>query len=74
VAPYCLHPGGRLGIISFHSGEDRLVKQSLREGVRNGTYASAAEEVMTPGPQELRANPRSASAKFRWAVAPFPSR
>jgi 16S rRNA (cytosine1402-N4)-methyltransferase len=68
LAPYCLHPGGRIGIISFHSGEDRLVKQAFRAGVRDGTYASAAEEVITPGPQEIRANPRSASAKFRWAV------
>jgi 16S rRNA (cytosine1402-N4)-methyltransferase len=69
VAPYCLRPGGRIGIISFHSGEDHLVKQSFRAGVRNGTYESAAEEAMTPGPQEIRSNPRSASARFRWAVA-----
>jgi len=67
VAPYCLHPGGRMGIISFHSGEDRLVKQSFREGVRLGVYESAAGEVVTPAAAEIRANPRSASAKFRWA-------
>jgi 16S rRNA (cytosine1402-N4)-methyltransferase len=76
VAPYCLHPGGRIGIVSFHSGEDRLVKQSFRDGVRNGTYESAAEEVITPGIEETRSNPRSASAKFRWALAgpaSFPS-
>lgn len=69
VAPYCLHPGGRIGIISFHSGEDRLVKQAFREGVRTGVYTAAAEEVITPGPEEVRSNPRSASAKFRWARA-----
>ncbi len=69
IAPYCLHPGGRIGIISFHSGEDRLVKQSFRDGVRRGVYASAAEEVITPTVQEIRTNPRSASAKFRWALA-----
>ena len=69
VAPYCLRPGGRIGIISFHSGEDRLVKQSFRDSVRNGTYESAAEDVITPGVQEIRSNPRSASAKFRWAAA-----
>lgn len=69
VAPSCLRPGGRIGIISFHSGEDRLVKQSFRDGVRHGTYAATAEEVVTPGPQEIGSNPRSASAKFRWAVA-----
>ncbi len=67
VAPCCLRPGGRIGIISFHSGEDRLVKQAFREGVRSGVYAAVAEEVITPGPQEIRSNPRSASAKFRWA-------
>ncbi len=67
IAPYCLRPGGRIGIISFHSGEDRLVKQSFRDGVRSGVYVSAAEEVITPTVQEIRANPRSASAKLRWA-------
>jgi len=71
VAPYCLRPGGRIGIISFHSGEDRLVKQSFRDSVRHGVYESAAPEVITPGPEEIRANPRSASAKFRWARAPY---
>jgi 16S rRNA (cytosine1402-N4)-methyltransferase len=69
IAPYCLHPGGRIGIVSFHSGEDRLVKQSFRDGVRSGVYTSAAEEVITPTAQEIRANPRSSSAKFRWALA-----
>ena len=69
TAPYCLRPGGRIGIISFHSGEDRLVKQSFRDGVRRGLYAAAAEEVMAPTVREVRANPRSASAKFRWARA-----
>jgi 16S rRNA (cytosine1402-N4)-methyltransferase len=69
IAPYCLRPGGRIGIISFHSGEDRLVKQSFRDGVRSGVYASAAEEVITPTVREARANPRSAPAKFRWALA-----
>ena len=69
VAPYCLRPGGRIGIISFHSGEDRLVKHSFRDGVRSGTYESMARDVITPGIAELRANPRSASAKFRWARA-----
>ena len=43
VVPYCLPPGGRLGILSFHSGEDRRVKHALRDGLRNGTYAQVAE-------------------------------
>ena len=70
VAPYCLRPGGRIGVISFHSGEDRLVKNSFREGVRNGTYQSAARDTIVPQAKEIASNPRSASAKFRWAIKP----
>jgi len=73
IAPYCLRPGGRIGVISFHSGEDRLVKQSFREGIRTGTYESTSRDVIVPQPEEIRANPRSASAKFRWAVRPLQS-
>ena len=69
VAPYCLRPGGRIGIISFHSGEDRLVKQSFRDGVRNGIYQTATKNPIVPRIKEIVSNPRSASAKFRWAVA-----
>jgi 16S rRNA (cytosine1402-N4)-methyltransferase len=68
AAPYCLRPGGRIGIISFHSGEDRLVKHSFRDGVRGGVYQSAAEDAIVPQREEINSNPRSASAKFRWAA------
>jgi len=68
VGPYCLRPGGRIGIISFHSGEDRLVKHSFRDGTRTGVYESIARDIIVPGPEEVRSNPRSASAKFRWAI------
>jgi 16S rRNA (cytosine1402-N4)-methyltransferase len=68
VAPYCLRPGGRIGIISFHSGEDRIVKQSFREGFRNGTYQSVAQDAVVPQLEEINSNLRSRSAKFRWAV------
>jgi 16S rRNA (cytosine1402-N4)-methyltransferase len=68
IAPYCLRPAGRIGIISFHSGEDRLVKKAFRDGVRNGIYQSAAEDAIVPQFKEINSNPRSASAKFRWAV------
>ncbi len=71
IAPYCLRPGGRIGIISFHSGEDRLVKQSFREGVRTGIYESVSRDVIIPRPEETHSNPRSASAKFRWAIRPL---
>jgi len=68
VAPYCLRPGGRIGIISFHSGEHRRIDDSFREGHRMGLYGTVADGPLCPGPQERRANPRSASARFRWAV------
>jgi 16S rRNA (cytosine1402-N4)-methyltransferase len=70
VAPYCLRPGGRIGVINFHSGEDRLVKNSFREGVRSGIYHSAAPDAIVPQAKEVASNPRSASAKFRWAIKP----
>ncbi|MSU65714.1 MAG: 16S rRNA (cytosine(1402)-N(4))-methyltransferase RsmH [Opitutus sp.] len=66
--PSGLKAGGRVAILTFHSGEDRRVKQAFREGVRLGLYSAAAEEVVRAGPEERRANPRSSSAKLRWAV------
>jgi 16S rRNA (cytosine1402-N4)-methyltransferase len=68
VAPDCLRPGGRLGILTFHSGEDRRVKHALRDALRGGVYAQVAEEPQRPNPAERRGNPRSTPAKFRWAV------
>ncbi len=67
LAPSCLHRGGKIGIVSFHSGEDRLVKQAFREGLRNGTYSAISQHVIRPTPREVADNPHSASAKFRWA-------
>ena len=67
AAPRCLRPGGRIGILSFHSGEDRLVKHAFREGVRAGDYAEASPEVVRASAAEVRSNPRSAPAKLRWA-------
>ena len=66
--PDCLKPGGRVAVLTFHSGEDRRVKKAFQEGARNGVYSGIAEEVRRPGNGELRANPRSSSAKLRWAV------
>jgi len=68
VLPWCLKPGGRVAILSFHSGEDRLVKAAFREGVRSGVYQSASEEPMRPDYSEKMDNPRSRSAKMRWAI------
>ena len=66
--PECLKPGGRVAILSFHSGEDRRVKKAFQSGERAGIYARAASEFTRPSFDEQRANPRSASAKVRWAV------
>jgi 16S rRNA (cytosine1402-N4)-methyltransferase len=68
VASFCLRPGGRIGIVSFHSGEDRLVKQAFTRGLEEDVYQAAAENVIVPQQSEIAFNPRSASAKFRWAV------
>jgi 16S rRNA (cytosine1402-N4)-methyltransferase len=68
VAPYCLRPAGRIGIISFHSGEDRIVKHAFRDGLKTGIYQSIADDPITPQPDEISSNPRSYSAKFRWAI------
>lgn len=66
--PYALKPGGRAAILTFHSGEDRRVKHAFRTGLRDGLYSAVSEDVIRAGPEELRANPRSSSAKLRWAV------
>jgi 16S rRNA (cytosine1402-N4)-methyltransferase len=66
--PGCLHPGGRVAILTFHSGEDRRVKKSFEAGLRDGVYADIAHEVIRPTPEERHDNPRSSSAKLRWAI------
>ena len=65
--PACLNPGGRVAILTFHSGEDRRVKKSFEAGLRDGIYSDIAREVLLPSPAERNANPRSAPAKLRWA-------
>ena len=67
VIPTVLKPGGVAAIISFHSGEDRLVKSSFRDGMRAGVYEAVSDEPIRPTFDERRANPRSRSAKLRWA-------
>src|SRR5436190_19835200 len=65
--PACLNPGGRVAILTFHSGEDRRVKKSFEAGLRAGSYSEIAPEVIRPAAAERNSNPRSASAKLRWA-------
>ena len=68
VAPAMLRPGGRIAVISFHSGEDRLVKQSFREGLRGGIYSEITDDPVVATAEEQTINPRSRSAKLRRAV------
>jgi len=65
--PSCLNPGGRVAILTFHSGEDRRVKKSFEAGLRAGAYTEIAKEVIRPTTEERNSNPRSAPAKLRWA-------
>jgi 16S rRNA (cytosine1402-N4)-methyltransferase len=67
LLPGCLRPGGRAAILSFHSGEDRRVKAAFREGERSGIYAAVSPEPLRAALEERTANPRSRSAKVRWA-------
>lgn len=67
--PEMLNPGGRVAILSFHSGEDRRVKKSFQFYHRSGVYKDVAEEFIRPSPEEQKSNSRSTSAKLRWALA-----
>lgn len=66
--PYVLAPGGRVAILSFHSGEDRLVKKSFKHFFREGIYREVAEGPIRPSAEECSTNSRARSAKLRWAI------
>ena len=66
--PSCMAPGGRIAILTFHSGEDRLVKRAFKEGKKAGIYSEVAEDVIRPSSEECIKNPRAKSTKMRWAV------
>ena len=63
-----LKPGGRVAILTFHSGEDRLVKKALKELHKAGVYSEISKDVIRPSQEECRVNPRAKSTKMRWAI------
>ncbi len=71
VLPQCLRPGGRAAIISFHSGEDRLVKAAFQDGLNKRAYEAVGQEPVRASEAEKLANPRARSAKLRWAKRPL---
>ena len=66
--PDVLAPGGRVAILTFHSGEDRLVKKSFKEWKKAGVYSEVANDVIRPSAEECVTNPRARSTKMRWAI------
>lgn len=66
--PDALTPGGRAAILTFHSGEDRIVKQAFRQFKRDGIYSDVAADVIRPTAEECVRNSRAHSTKMRWAI------
>ena len=66
--PSVLAPGGRVAILTFHSGEDRMVKKAFKRMYREGIYSEICEDVIRPSVEECNMNPRARSAKLRWAI------
>lgn len=66
--PEVLAPNGRVAILTFHSGEDRLVKKSFKALKKQGVYSDVARDVIRPGKAECNGNPRAKSTKMRWAI------
>lgn len=66
--PSVLKEGGRVAILTFHSGEDRIVKKAFKQWKREGEYSDIAKDVIRPSAEERNLNPRARSTKMRWAV------
>ena len=65
--PHALAPGGRVAILTFHSGEDRLVKKAFARYHKEGIFAEISRDVIRPSAEECRSNGRARSTKLRWA-------
>jgi 16S rRNA (cytosine1402-N4)-methyltransferase len=70
--PRCLAPGGRIAMLTFHSGEDRRVKKAFQAGYRAGVYSAVADPVIRSTKEETFSNRRASAAKLRWAVRASP--
>lgn len=66
--PDVLNPGGRVAILTFHSGEDRLVKKSFKRHMKAGDYTEVSKDVIRPSKEECMMNGRAKSTKMRWAI------
>lgn len=66
--PNALLPGGRVAVLTFHSGEDRMVKKSFKRLAKQGVYSEVAKDVIRPSAEECRQNGRARSTKLRWAI------
>ena len=66
--PGALKPGGRVAILTFHSGEDKLVKKALKQGYKEEIYSDYSKDVIRPSAQECAQNGRARSTKMRWAI------
>ncbi len=66
--PKVLKSGGRVAVLTFHSGEDRLVKKAFRQYSREGIYSEVSRDVIRPSSEECYQNPRARSTKMRWAI------
>jgi 16S rRNA (cytosine1402-N4)-methyltransferase len=66
--PEALSPNGRVAILTFHSGEDRIVKKSFKQLLKAGVYKEISTDVIKASPEECNLNPRARSAKLRWAI------
>lgn len=66
--PSVLNDGGKVAVLTFHSGEDRLVKKAFKQYAREGVFSSVARDVIRPTQEECYNNPRAKSTKMRWAI------